>query len=404
MISFPLFADVAMAPHDPILGLNEAFQADDNPKKINLSIGVYCDENGKVPVLECVRKAMSALAEQAAPRTYLPIDGMAQYKRAVQTLLLGDGAPQITEKRAVTVQTLGGTGGLKVGADFLHLIAPNAKVWVSNPTWDNHKAIFGGSGFAIATYPYYDAATGSYDLSAMLSTLKTATAGDIILLHACCHNPTGVDPTSDDWAKIINVIEEQKLVPFLDIAYQGFGNGIAEDGEIIRRFAERNVPTFIASSFSKSFSLYGERVGAVTVICADADEAARVLSQMKRVVRANYSNPPTFGSAIVSLVLTQPDLRSLWEEELAGMRKRIHAMRVMLRERLAKLDPQRNFDYIVKQKGMFSYSGLSAEQVKKLRAQYSVYAVETGRICVAGLNTRNVDAFAQAMAEVLQKG
>jgi Aspartate/tyrosine/aromatic aminotransferase len=309
----------------------------------------------------------------------------------------------IAEKRAVTTQTLGGTGGLKVGADFLHHFAPNAKVWVSDPTWDNHKAIFGDAGLALDVYPYYDASTGSYDLPAMLAGLKKAAAGDVIVLHACCHNPTGVDPSAEDWGKIIDVIEEQKLVAFLDIAYQGFGYGLEEDSDVIRRFAERPIPVFIASSFSKSFSLYGERVGALTVLCANSDEAARVRSQIKRVIRANYSNPPTLGSAIVSTVLTQQDLRGLWEEELAAMRERIHAMRVMLKERLNKLDPERNYDYIVKQKGMFSYSGLSAAQVDKLREDYSIYAVKTGRICVAGLNTRNIDAFAQAMVQV-QKG
>lgn len=402
-VSFPLFAEVPLAPHDPILGLNEAFKSDTNPQKINLSIGVYCTEEGKVPVLQCVQKAMAALAEEQMPRVYLPIDGTPAYKQAVQTLLLGEGSPVMTEKRAVTAQTLGGTGGLKVGADFLQHFASNAKVWVSDPTWDNHKAIFGDAGFTVDVYPYYDAATGSYDLPAMLAGLKKAAAGDIIVLHACCHNPTGVDPSSEDWGKIIDVIEEQKLVPFLDIAYQGFGHGIEEDSEVIRRFAERQLPVLISSSFSKSFSLYGERVGALTILCGNADEAVRVQSQVKRVIRANYSNPPTFGSAIVSAVLTKKDLRSLWEEELAEMRERIRAMRVMLQERLTKLDPARHYDYIVKQKGMFSYSGLSAEQVRRLREQYSIYAVETGRICVAGLNTRNIDTFAQAMAEV-QKG
>ncbi len=402
-MSVSLLAGVPLAPHDPILGLNEAFKSDTTPQKINLSIGVYCTEEGKVPVLACVQKAMKALAEEQAPRIYLPIDGAPAYKTAVQALLLGGGSPVIAEKRAVTAQTLGGTGGLKVGADFLHHFAANAKVWVSDPTWDNHKAIFGDAGFAVDVYPYYDAATGGYDLSAMLVGLKKAAAGDIVVLHACCHNPTGVDPSSEDWDKIIDAIEEQQLVPFLDIAYQGFGHGIEEDSEVIRRFAERKLPVFISSSFSKSFSLYGERVGALTVLCDSADEAVRVQSQVRRVIRANYSNPPTFGSAIVSMVLTKKDLRGLWEEELAGMRDRIRAMRVMLRERLAKLDPERNYDYIVKQKGMFSYSGLNAAQVEKLRENYAVYAVKTGRICMAGLNTHNIDAFAQAMAEV-QKG
>jgi aromatic-amino-acid transaminase len=392
-----------LAPRDPILGLNDAFGADANPEKINLSIGVYCDEDGKVPVLKCVSEAIHRTMAHPSPRTYIPQEGTAAYDNAVQKLLFGADHEVVTSKRAVTSQSLGGTGALKLGGDFLYSISPTAKVWVSSPTWDNHKAIFGGSGFDIAIYPYYDNTNGSYDITAMLGALKTAVAGDIVVLHACCHNPTGVDPSHEDWKRIADVIVEQKLIPFLDIAYQGFGENLTEDSAAVRLFADRKIPVFIASSFSKSFSLYGERVGALTVVCGDDDEVKRVRSQIKRVIRANYSNPPTFGAAIVATVLSDDKLCAMWEKELGGMRDRIREMRQALHAKLTELNPGRNYDYIIKQRGMFTYSGLTADQVKKLRENRSIYAVESGRICVAGLNTRNVNIFAEAMSEV-QKG
>ncbi|MCL2297476.1 MAG: aspartate/tyrosine/aromatic aminotransferase [Proteobacteria bacterium] len=398
-----MFAEVPLAARDPILGLNEAYQADANPKKVNLSIGVYYDAAGKIPVLSCVQKAMNALAGQTAPRTYQPMEGPAVYTQAVQKLLLGADHPAIRDGRVATAQTIAGTGALKTGFDLLFSIIPKATAWVSNPTWDNHRAILGGAGFPVETYAYYDATTGGFDLAGMLRDLERAKAGDLVLLHACCHNPTGVDPTADEWGRIIDTIEQRKLVPFIDIAYQGFGDGLQEDGEVIRRFAERNLPVFIANSFSKTFSLYGERVGALTVLTANADEAQRVLSQIKRVVRASYSTPPIFGASLVSTVLNQPDLRVLWEEELATMRNRIREMRQMLRERLSAQVPGRNYDYITQQRGMFSYSGLSAAQAQKLREDYAIYIVESGRICVAGLNTSNIDYVAEAVAAV-QKG
>jgi aromatic-amino-acid transaminase len=401
--SLPLFAAVPLAARDPILGLNEAYLADTNPKKVNLSIGVYYDAAGKIPVLSCVQKAIQAQMGQMSPRTYQPMEGPAVYSQAVQKLLLGADHPAIAEGRVATAQTLAGTGALKIGFDLLFSISPQAKVWVSSPTWDNHYAILGGAGFSTETYAYYDAATGGFDLAGMLRDLARAKAGDIVLLHACCHNPTGVDPTPEEWGKIVDAIEQHQLVPFIDIAYQGFGDGLQEDGEAVRRFAERNLPVFIANSFSKTFSLYGERIGALTVLTASADEAKRVLSQIKRVVRSSYSTPPIFGAALVSAVLNQPDLRALWEEELAEMRDRIRQMRLMLRERLSEQAPDRNYDYIVKQRGMFSYSGLSAAQAQKLREDYAIYIVESGRICVAGLNVNNIDYVAEAMAAV-QKG
>ncbi|MDR0247218.1 MAG: aspartate/tyrosine/aromatic aminotransferase, partial [Burkholderiales bacterium] len=333
--SLPLFAAVPLAARDPILGLNEAYLADTNPKKVNLSIGVYYDAAGKIPVLSCVQKAMQSVMGQNTPRTYQPIDGPAVYTQAVQRLLLGAEHPAIREGRVATAQTLAGTGALKTGFDLLFDISPQAKAWVSNPTWDNHRAILGDAGFPVETYAYYDATIGGFDLAGMLRDLKRAQPGDIIVLHACCHNPTGVDPSAEDWGKIIDVIEQCQLVPFIDIAYQGFGDGLNEDGEVIRRFAERNLPVFIANSFSKTFSLYGERIGALTVLTANADEAKRVLSQMKRVIRSSYSTPPIFGAALVSAVLNQPDLCALWEEELASMRNRIREMRLALRERLS---------------------------------------------------------------------
>ena len=400
--SFPLFAAVPMAARDPILGLNEAYQADTNPKKVNLSIGVYCNAAGKIPVLSCVQKAMQALLGQSSPRSYQPMEGAAAYNQAVQKLLLGADHPIIKDGRAVTAQSLGGTGALKVGSDLLASICPNAKAWVSNPTWDNHRAILEGAGFTVEAYTYYDATTGGFNLAGMLRDLDRAQAGDVVILHACCHNPTGVDPTAEEWGKILDKVEQRKLMPFLDIAYQGFGDGLLEDSEIIRRFAARNMPVFIASSFSKSFSLYGERVGALTVLTANPDETKRLLSQIKRVIRSNYSNPPIFGASLVSAVLNQPDLRALWEEELAGMRDRVREMRLLLRERVSAKAPGKNFDYIVKQRGMFSYSGLTAQQAQKLRETYSIYIVESGRICVAGLNADNVDYVADAMAAVMK--
>lgn len=395
-----LFGAVDMAPRDPIMGVTDAFLADPNPAKVNLGVGVYCDDAGKVPLLACVARAEHALTAKAAPHTYLPIDGIQAYDRAVRALLLGADHPAIAEKRALTVQALGGTGALKVGADFLRRFAPGAGVWISDPSWENHRALFEGAGFTVHNYPYYDAATRGLDFAGMIAALEKLPAGAIVVLHACCHNPTGVDPTREQWTRIIDAVRARGLVPFLDIAYQGFGEGIDADGEVVRRFAATPGPLFIASSFSKSFSLYGERIGAVTVVTASADEAARVLSQVKRVVRANYSNPPSFGGAIVTAVLESAELRSMWEGELATMRGRIKAMREQLVLRLAQRLPGRDFGFMLEQRGMFSYSGLTRDQVHRLRNEFSVYAVDTGRICVAALNSRNLDYVANAFAKV----
>jgi aromatic-amino-acid transaminase len=389
-----------MAPRDPILGVTDAFMADPRPGKVNLGVGVYCDDAGKVPLLACVSRAEHALTAKAAPHTYLPIDGIQAYDRAVKALLLGADSPAIAQGRALTVQALGGTGALKVGADFLKRFSPGAAVWISDPSWENHRALYEGAGFAVNAYPYYDAGTRGLDFAGMIGALEKLPAGAIVVLHACCHNPTGVDPSPEQWTRIIEVVRKRGLVPFLDIAYQGFGDGIEADGEVVKRFAATPGPVFIASSFSKSFSLYGERIGAVTVVTESADEAARVLSQIKRVVRANYSSPASYGASIVTTVLESPELRALWEQELGSMRERIKAMRSQLVALLAKRLPGRDFRFMLEQRGMFSYSGLTRDQVHRLRDKFAVYAVDTGRICVAALNSRNIEYVADAIGAV----
>lgn len=397
-----LFSAIEMAPRDPILGVTEAYNADTNPSKTNLGVGIYYDDNGKVPLLQCVRKAEAEMSEKMAPRTYLPIDGLALYDKTVQELVFGTGSAVISDKRAITVQALGGTGALKLGADFLKHFAPaNTEVYISNPSWENHRALFEMAGFTVKTYPYYDAKTRGIDFAAMADTLRKVPAGSVILLHACCHNPTGADLTQDQWTEVIEIVKARGLVPFLDMAYQGFGDGIAEDGAVVRRFAEAGVALFVSNSFSKSFSLYGERVGALSIVAASQEEAARVLSQLKRVVRTNYSNPPIHGGQIVGTVLANPESRATWENELAEMRVRIREMRELFVKKLKEKAPSHNFDFVNQQRGMFSYSGLTKEQVGRLRSEFSIYAVDTGRICVAALNTKNIDYVTDAIANVL---
>ncbi len=394
-------AAVEMAPRDPILGLTEVYNSDKRPEKVNLGVGVYYDDNGKVPLLECVRRAEIELAERAAPRAYLPIEGIAAYDRAVQTLVFGADSAAVKDGRVVTVQALGGTGGLKVGADFLRRISPEAQVWISDPSWENHRALFESAGFKVNAYPYYDAATRGVNFTGMLAALKAIPAGSIVVLHACCHNPTGVDLSPGQWSAVLDTVRAGDLVPFLDIAYQGFGDGIEADAAVVRKFTAVTSPIFVSNSFSKSFSLYGERIGALSVVTSSADESARVLSQLKRTVRSNYSNPPTHGGQIVAAVLTTPALRALWEQELAGMRDRIRAMRRALTDKLREKAPQADFSFVLSQRGMFSYSGLGKEQVLRLREEFGVYAIDTGRICVAALNTHNVDKVAGAIAKVI---
>ena len=395
-----IFSAIAMAPRDPILGITEAFNADTNPAKINLGVGVYYDDNGKVPLLNCVRKAEAMLMEQPTPRTYLPIEGLGAYDKAVQELVFGADSTVIQEKRAVTVQALGGTGALKIGADFLKRFAPDSQVYISDPSWENHRALFESAGFTVNNYAYYDAATHGVNFEGMLAALKAMPEGAIVVLHACCHNPTGAELNADQWGQVIDVVRANNLIPFLDMAYQGFGDGIAEDGAVVRRFTATTGPLLISNSFSKSFSLYGERVGALSVVASTTEEAARLLSQLKRIVRTNYSNPPTHGGKVVATVLSTPELRQLWEDELAGMRVRIKQMRDELVKKLAEKAPGSDFEFVRKQVGMFSYSGLTKEQVEKLRAE-SIYAVDTGRICVAALNSKNIDRVVDAIAKVL---
>jgi aromatic-amino-acid transaminase len=390
-----------MAPRDPILGLTEAFNADLNPRKVNLGVGVYYDDGGKVPLLECVRRAESMLLAQAAPRAYLPIDGLPAYDRAVRELVFGADCPALKEGRIVTVQTLGGTGGLKVGADLLRRIAPRADVWISDPTWENHRGLFENAGFTVGTYPYYDDKTHGLKFEGMLASLRALPAGSIVLLHACCHNPTGVDLSTDQWKRVLDEVVSRGLTPFLDFAYQGFAEGIEADGAAVRSFARAGIPLLVSSSFSKSLSLYGERVGSLSVVAQSADEAERVLSQLKRLVRTNYSNPPTHGGRVAATVLTTPELRSLWEQELGRMRERIREMRRELVKKLRDRVPAADFSFIERQRGMFSYSGLSREQVVRLREEFAVYAIESGRICVAALNSKNIDYCADGIARVL---
>jgi len=396
-----LFTHVEMAPRDPILGLNEQFGSDPNPNKVNLGVGVYYDENGKLPLLKCVMAAEQAMAEAAKPRGYLPIDGIAAYDAAVQSLVFGADSDVVKSKRVATVQALGGTGGLKVGADFLKQVNPAARVLISAPSWENHRALFTRAGFEVAEYPYYNATTRGIDFDAMRTALQGAPAGTIVVLHACCHNPTGVDLTPAQWDEVVTIVRARDLVPFLDMAYQGFGQGIAEDGAAVAKFVASGVDLFVATSFSKSFSLYGERVGALSVVCKSADEASRVLSQLKIAIRTNYSTPPTHGAQIVATVLSTPALRAQWEDELATMRLRIKAMRISLVEKLAAAGVRQDMGFIARQQGMFSYSGLSATQMQRLRSEFGVYGVDSGRICVAALNAKNIDAVIAAIAKVV---
>jgi aromatic-amino-acid transaminase len=395
-----LFAAVEMAPRDPILGLNEQFNADPNPAKVNLGVGVYCDENGKLPLLRCVRQAEKTMLDAPQARGYLPIDGIAAYDQAVQGLVFGADSEAVKSARITTVQGLGGTGALKVGADFLKRLYPRAQVLISDPSWENHRALFESAGFEVGQYPYYDAAKRGLNFDAMLAALQGAAPGSIVVLHACCHNPTGCDLTPDQWARVVSAVKARGLIPFLDMAYQGFGEGIAEDGAAVGLFMAAGLDYFVATSFSKSFSLYGERVGALSVVCDSKDAADRVLSQLKRVIRSNYSNPPTHGAQVVASVLTTPALRALWEEELAGMRTRVQQMRTALQSKLTQAGLKQDMSFITRQKGMFSYSGLSKAQMQRLRSEFGIYGVDSGRICVAALNQGNIDSVVRAMAAV----
>ena len=397
-----LFTAVEMAPRDPILGLNEQFNADTNAHKVNLGVGVYYDDNGKLPLLECVQAAEKQMMESPKARGYLPMDGIAAYDAAVKTLVFGAESEPVKSGRVATIQALGGTGGLKVGADFLKKLNPKAKVLISDPSWENHRALFSQAGFAVATYAYYNAAKRGIDFDGMLTALNGAPEGTVVVLHACCHNPTGYDITPEQWDQVIAAVKARKLVPFLDMAYQGFGYGIAEDGAVIGKFVASGQNFFVSTSFSKSFSLYGERVGALSVLCQDKEEADRVMSQLKIVIRTNYSNPPIHGGQVVAMVLNTPELRTLWEKELGDMRVRIKQMRIALVEKLKAAGVKQDMSFITQQIGMFSYSGLTKDQMVRLRNEFGVYGTDTGRMCVAALNSKNIDYVCASIAKVIQ--
>jgi len=396
-----LFSSVQLAPKDPIFGLTEAYTADQRAGKVNLGVGVYYTDEGKVPLLRAVLEAEKEVVAKQSPRAYVPIEGPNPYNSAVQNLLFGADSPLIKEGRVVTAECLGGTGALRVGGDFVKRLDTNAPAAISAPSWENHRGIFESAGYQVLEYTYFDPKTRGVDFEGMVKSLESFPAKTLVILHACCHNPTGADLTPEQWKKIISICQTRQLIPFLDIAYQGFATGIEEDGAAVQLFADSGMSFFVSSSFSKSFSLYGERVGALSIVTQSKEESARVLSQLKRVIRTNYSNPPTHGAAIVAMVLNSPKLRQMWEDELAEMRERIKAMRHGLNKKLAAAGAQQDFSFIETQRGMFSYSGLTAGQVANLQEQDGIYALSTGRICVAALNTKNLDRVAQAIARVL---
>ena len=396
-----LFTAVEMAPRDPILGLNEQFAADTNPNKVNLGVGVYFDDNGKLPLLDCVQSAEKAMMDKPTARGYLPIDGIAAYDAAVKSLVFGADSEPITSGRVATVQGIGGTGGLKIGADFLKKVSPNAKVMISDPSWENHRALFTNAGFQVDSYAYYDAEKRGVNFEGMLASLNAAAVGTIVVLHACCHNPTGYDITAAQWDQVIAVVKAKSLTPFLDMAYQGFGHGIQEDGAVIGKFVAAGLNFLVSTSFSKSFSLYGERVGALSVVCIDKEECGRVLSQLKIAIRSNYSTPPIHGGAVVAAVLANPEWRATWEKELSEMRVRIKAMRQKLVDGLQAAGVKQDMSFITTQIGMFSYSGLNKDQMVRLRTEFGVYGTDTGRMCVAALNSKNIDYVCQAIAKVI---
>ena len=397
-----MFEHVQPYAGDPIFALVDAFNADPRPAKVNLSIGIYFDDQGRLPVLPSVQAAEQRMLAAGGAKSYLPMEGDAACRSQVAQLLLGAAHPAIAEGRVATIQTVGSSGGLKVGADFLKTWLPQSQVWVSDPTWDNHRSMFEGSGFVVNAYPYFDAASGGLNFNAMLTTLRGLPERSIVLLHACCHNPTGVDLSAAQWDALIPVLRERRLLPYLDLAYQGFGEGIDEDAYSVRALVAAGLSFFVANSFSKSMSVYGERCGALTAVCASAAEAALVMGQLRFTVRRIYSSPGIHAGKIVAHVLGDADLRALWQAELAAMRERILAMRQALHARLVALLPGRDFGYLLSQRGMFSYTGLSAGQVDQLREQHAVYLLRSGRVCIAGLNTANVTRTAEAIAAVLQ--
>lgn len=396
------FNSLTELPADPIFGVTEAFKADTKTNKINLAVGVYLDESGKLARFPSIQKAEQAHCNKAEPKAYLPIDGLPEFNRAVQRLVLGSNSPLIQEGRAVTVQTLGGTGALRVGADLLRIATPEARIWISDPSWENHQALFSRAGFSVLPYPYYDPKTFGINFQGMLDALSTAKAGDVVLLHASCHNPTGLDLDAAQWQQVLRVCLERELTPFFDFAYQGFGQGVEEDAQALRSFAAAGLPCVIANSFSKSCSLYGERVGGLTVTTSGKDESKRVLSQLKRIIRTNYSNPPSWGAKLVTAVLDDSALQAEWRSELDAVRQRIQSLRALFVAGLVEAGVDRDFSFVEKQSGMFSYTGIAAPEVLRLRAEHGVYMLETGRVCIAALNRSNVESVCAAIAAVLK--
>jgi aspartate aminotransferase/aromatic-amino-acid transaminase len=396
-----MFESLELAPADPILGLNEAFQKDPNPAKINLSVGVFTNEQGATPVLQCVKIAEERLLRQETTKSYLSIAGLAQYDHLVQQLLLGPTHPLLRQRRVATIQTPGGTGALRVAADFIYQQFPQSTVWCSRPTWVNHPKVFEAAGLRVGSYPYLDAAARGLDFSAMLDHLRTLPAGDVVVLHGCCHNPSGIDLKADQWGQVARVMAQRKLLPLIDFAYQGFGTGLDDDALGVRSVVEVVDEVLLASSFSKNFGLYRERVGALCVVATDTARADAVLSHFKACVRTNYSNPPAHGAAVVETILQDPQLRSLWEEELAGMRERINGMRRLFVETMQQHAPDRDFSFLLPQRGMFSFSGLQPDEVDRLREEHAIYIVRSGRINVAAITTQNIHPLCRAIAAVI---
>ncbi|MDF7675649.1 aspartate/tyrosine/aromatic aminotransferase [Neisseriaceae bacterium ESL0693] len=397
-----MFQHIEFYPGDPILGLMDKYKADPRSHKVNLGVGVYYDDDGNLPVLECVKTVETRLANPPQPRPYLPMDGLEGYRKACQHLLLGRDHPALQQNRVATVASLGGSGALRVGADFIHQWFPKAKVYVSDPTWGNHISIFAGAGFEVHTYPYYDAETIGIKFDELKTFLQQLDAGSVILLHPCCHNPTGIDPTHSQWDELLDIIKTRQLIPFMDIAYQGFGDDMDTDAYAIRRAVDLGMTVFISNSFSKSLSLYGERVGGLSVVCQTEEEARLVQSQLKFTIRRMYSNPPSHGGHVVSNIMNDESLFQQWQQEVYAMRDRIRSMRQQLQAVLSEKIPDRDFSYFTKQRGMFSFTGLTPAQVNRLQTEFGIYMVENGRMCIAGLNQGNVDYVANAMAEILQ--
>ncbi len=398
-----MFEHVDLYGGDPILSLLETFHADPRPHKVNLSIGLYYDAAGKIPVLGSVREAAEMVRAKQAPHTYLPMEGLASYREAVQKLVFGADSEVVRQQRVATIQSIGGSGAIRVAAEFLKTYFPNSGVWVSDPTWDNHRALFAGAGTAVHTYPYYDAATNGLKFDELIATFDALPEQSIVLLQPCCHNPTGIDLSQDQWHEIIRVAARRKLIPFMDMAYQGFGDSLDEDIWAIRAMADAGLVFVVSNSFSKNFSLYGERVGGLSVVCPTQQEAERVLGQLKATVRRIYSNPPSHGAQLVATVLHDARLTALWHAEVTDMRERIKSMRTKLKQVLQQRLPEISADYFVTQRGMFSYTGISADEVDVLREEKGVYLVRSGRMCVAGLNDGNIDYVAESIADVLKR-